>query len=182
MLELGAGTGLAGIVAGLKGAREVVVSDYPAVEVLENIRTNVRSNIERRKDQIEGIGDVSVQGHEWGVLDDGFSVRNQEGFGRILVADCLWMPWEHGNLLKSIRWFLKEDGRAWVIAGFHTGRMKMKGFYDENALKAAGLEIERIWEKNADGTEREWVTDRGIEDVTARKRWLVVAILKKRNV
>jgi nicotinamide N-methyltransferase len=182
VLELGAGTGLAGIVAGLKGAREVVVSDYPAVEVLENIRTNVRSNIERRKDQIEGIGDVSVQGHEWGVLDDGFSVRNQEGFGRILVADCLWMPWEHGNLLKSIRWFLKEDGRAWVIAGFHTGRMKMKGFYDENALKAAGLEIERIWEKNADGTEREWVTDRGIEDVTARKRWLVVAILKKRNV
>jgi predicted nicotinamide N-methyase len=37
-LELGAGTGLAGILAGLEGAREVVISDYPAPEVLENLR------------------------------------------------------------------------------------------------------------------------------------------------
>jgi predicted nicotinamide N-methyase len=183
VLELGAGTGLASIVAGVKGAREVVVSDYPAKEVLANIRTNVENNVVSRKAKGEGgIGEVRVEGHEWGVLDDAFSVANKESFSRILVADCLWMPWQHGNLLKSIRWFLSPEGKAWVVAGFHTGREKMRGFYDETTLKDANLEIERIWERNADGTEREWATDRGIEDVTERKRWLVVAILRRRLI
>ena len=66
------------------------------------------------------------------------------------------------------------------MAGFHTGREKMRGFYEEDALKEVGLEVEGIWERNAEGSEGEWVTDRGIEDVTERKRWLVVAILKKK--
>lgn len=179
VLELGAGTGLAGIVAALMGAREVVVSDYPAEEVLANISTNVVHNVEKRRETMGHIGNVVVEGHEWGILDDGFSESNKEAFDVLLVADCLWMPWQHANLLKSIRWFLNPEGRAWVIAGFHTGRAKMRGFYEEDALKEAGLEVEKILERNADGSEREWKTDRGIEDVTERKRWLVVAILRR---
>lgn len=180
VLELGAGTGLAGIVAGLSGAREVVISDYPAPEVLGNIRDNVERNVSTRKDKT-GVGEVRVEGHEWGVLGDGFSKENKESFGRILVADCLWMPWQHLNLLKSIRWFMKGGGKAWVVAGFHTGRAKMRGFYEESALMEAGLEIEKIWERNAEGMERDWVVDRGIEDVTERKRWLVIGILRRRE-
>jgi hypothetical protein len=76
---------------------------------------------------------------------------------------------------------MKADGKAWVVAGFHTGRAKMRGFYEESALMEAGLEIEKIWERNADGAEREWVVDRGIEDVTERKRWLVIGILRRRE-
>jgi EEF1A N-terminal glycine/lysine methyltransferase len=178
VLELGAGTGLAGLVAGLKGAREVVITDYPAPEVLGNIRDNVERNVLSRKDKT-GVGEVRVEGHEWGVLDDTFAKENKESFGRILVADCLWMPWQHENLLRSIRWFLKMDGRVWVVAGFHTGRAKMRGFYEKSALRETGLEIERIWERNAEGLEREWVMDRGVEDVTERKRWLVIGILKR---
>jgi nicotinamide N-methyltransferase len=182
VLELGAGTGLAGMIAALMQAKKVVVSDYPAKEVIDNIRKNVESNIEaRRKEKGAGIAEVVIEGHEWGVLDDAFSVQGKEGFGKILVADCLWMPWQHGNLLKSIRHFIAQDGRAWVVAGFHTGREKMRGFYEEAALGEAGLEIERIWERNAEGVDREWVTDRGIENVTERKRWLVVAILKRKQ-
>jgi hypothetical protein len=90
------------------------------------------------------------------------------------------MPWQHENILRSISWFLAAGGTAWIVAGFHTGREKMRAFFAEEAVKAAGLEVERIWERNAEGLEREWVTDRGIEDVPQRKRWLVVAILKRR--
>jgi nicotinamide N-methyltransferase len=180
VLELGAGTGLGGIVAILRGAREVIISDYPAPEVLANIKDNVERNIFSRKDKT-GVGEVRIEGHEWGVLDDSFSKENKESFGRILVADCLWMPWQHLNLLKSIRWFMKADGKAWVVAGFHTGRAKMSGFYEESVLMEAGLETEKIWERNAEGAEREWVVDRGIEDVTERKRWLVIGILRRRE-
>ncbi|KAF8864233.1 hypothetical protein BDZ45DRAFT_711966 [Acephala macrosclerotiorum] len=178
VLELGAGTGLAGLVAGLKGAGRVVVSDYPAKEVLGNITANVERNVPPLKEKIQGIGEIEVQGHEWGVLNDEFAKGNEGRFGRILVADCLWMPWQHLNLLKSISHFLSGKGRAWVVAGFHTGREKMRGFYEEK-LREVGLEAEEIWERNAEGAEREWITDRGIEDVTERKRWLACAILRK---
>lgn len=93
-----------------------------------------------------------------------------------MAAGCLWMPWQHEKLLRSVSWFLARGGRAWIVAGFHTGREKMRGFFEEEAVKAAGLEVERIWERNAEGVEREWLTDRGIEDITQRKRWLVVAL------
>jgi hypothetical protein len=117
----------------------------------------------------------------WGELDDEFSKGERGGrFGRIMAAGCLRMPWQHENLLRSISWFLAAGGTAWIVAGFHTGREKMRAFFAEEAVKAAGLEVERIWERNAEGVEREWLTDRGIEDIIQRKRWLVVALLKRR--
>jgi nicotinamide N-methyltransferase len=161
VLELGAGTGLAGIVAA-------------------NIKNNVKRNIGSQ--ELKGqIGEVGVEGHEWGVLNDRFSAGYKETFSRVLVADCLWMPWQHENLLRSIRWFLTIEGKAWIVAGFHTGREKMRGFYEKGLLDAVGLEIERIWERNAEGAQRPWSIDRGIEDITERKRWLVIAILKRRE-
>lgn len=58
----------------------------------------------------------------------------------------------------------------------------MRGFFEEENLTAAGLEIETIYERDANGVEREWVTDRGAEDrdAIARKRWLVIAVLRRR--
>src|SRR5438045_7851192 len=73
-----------------------------------------------------------------------FSKLYKHSFTRLLVADCLWMPHQHTNLQRSISWFLNPDGRAWVIAGFHTGRAKMAGFFSKADLKMAGLEVERI--------------------------------------
>lgn len=176
VLELGAGTGLTGIVSVLAGA-ETVISDYPAPEVLANIETNTKKNI---PDVLHEK--YKVQGHEWGILNDEFGSRHKGTFTRMLVADCLWMPWQHENLAKSISHFLSADtGKAWIVAGFHTGREKMRGFYDTKMLNKYSLEVESIWERDAEGKERKWMIDRGIEDVTARKRWLVIAVLKKKN-
>lgn len=203
VLELGAGTGLAGIMAAYVGAEEVVISDYPAEEVLANIQNNVSTNVDARRKgsaipssttsklskqpELE-VGPVSVEGHSWGVLTDPFSVSHSHTFTRLLVADCLWMPHQHLNLLQSISHFLSPSptARAWVIAGFHTGRERMRGFFGEDLLSSdgVGLEIERIWERNAEGGEREWLWERdgGKEDITGRKRWLVIAVLKRKTV
>ncbi|KAM0237265.1 hypothetical protein ACHAPO_004611 [Fusarium lateritium] len=182
ILELGAGTALPSIMGGLLGAKRVVVTDYPAEPVLKTLRTNVERNIQPSfspaSAELTPSG-VSVYGHSWGELDDPFSVTGEHAFDRIIAADCLWMPWQHNNLHRSISHFLKRtpEARCWVVAGFHTGRQKMSGFYDAVALKEVGLEVERIWERDCNGEERPWDIKRE-DDITIRKRWLVVASLK----
>jgi hypothetical protein len=61
---------------------------------------------------------------------------------KIIVADCLWMPSQHGNILRTIRDFLdptdskvtttsdpKSIPCALVVAGFHTGRAIVRDFF-----------------------------------------------------
>lgn len=45
MLELGSGTGLVGMICALAGAARTVLTDYPSVEILGNIRENVEVNV-----------------------------------------------------------------------------------------------------------------------------------------
>ncbi|KAI1414269.1 hypothetical protein F5Y13DRAFT_159150 [Hypoxylon sp. FL1857] len=184
-LELGAGTALPSIMAALLGAKNVVVTDYPSATVLETLRRNVTANAKPECSPHNSLAPLIVEGHAWGELDTSFAGQHQGRFDRVFVCDCLWMPWQHANLHKSIAWFLKtptssSSARAWIIAGFHTGRAKMRGFFEDAALAAEGLELESIWERDCDGVEREWVWDRGQEDVSERKRWLVVSVLRRR--
>ncbi|KAI6093082.1 hypothetical protein F4821DRAFT_222045 [Hypoxylon rubiginosum] len=181
VLELGAGTALPSIMAALLGARSVTVTDYPSEVVLKMLRANVAANAQPETSPGGTVAPLAVDGHSWGELDTPFAAANQARFDRVFVCDCLWMPWQHVNLHKSIAWFLKDSSSscAWVVAGFHTGRAKMRDFFAEAALRDAGLELEAIWERDCDGVEREWAWDRGQEDVSERKRWLAVGVLRK---
>ncbi|RKU45049.1 hypothetical protein DL546_006250 [Coniochaeta pulveracea] len=181
VLELGAGTALPSLLSSLLGASRVQVTDYPAPEIISNLKKVVEINANAAHSPLRSVSPISVAGHEWGNLSTPFALENRAKYDRVFVCDCLWMPWQHENLRQSIAWFLKddEDSKAWVVAGMHTGRGKMRTFFDENELRSVGLEVERIWERDCDGRERTWVWDRGIEDVSERKRWLVVAILRR---
>ncbi len=77
--------------------------------------------------------------------------------------------------------FLKvgEGTRIYVVAGFHTGREKVAAFFD--VVGEEGLEVERVGERDADGVEREWRKEREGEGVMERKKWLVVAVLRRRR-
>jgi predicted nicotinamide N-methyase len=182
MIELGAGTGLLSIMAGLLGAKRVVVTDYPTQPVLETLKSNVTSAVQAKFAPAGRFAEeVLVEGHRWGELDTPLARGNKHAFDRVVAADCLWMPWQHENLRRSIAWFLGdwEEARAWVIGGFHTGRDKVTAFFDKEALASVGLEVEHLWERDCDGVDREWVWDRGYEDVSERKRWLGVGVLRR---
>ncbi|KAK3327984.1 hypothetical protein B0T19DRAFT_400785 [Cercophora scortea] len=183
-IELGAGTALPSIMSALLGAHRVVVTDYPAPVVIETLRRNVAVNVQPSLAPSGALAEgqvVEVEGHGWGELDSPVAQANKHAFDRVMAADCLWMPWQHANLLRSVDWFLGQGptARAWVIAGFHTGRDKLSRFFVKETLAEKGLEVERIWERDCDGKDREWSWDRGIEDVSERKRWLVIAVLRR---
>lgn len=149
-----------------------------------NLGENVVRNLKAEASPLGPDGrlaDFEVEGHAWGELSTPFAVQHRRSFDRVLACDCLWMPRQHDNLLRSIEWFLKEDeaARCWVVGGFHTGRANMREFFREERLAGLRLEVERIWERDVDGVEREWQWDRGVEDVGERKRWLVCAVLRR---
>lgn len=79
--------------------------------------------------------------------------------------------------------FLSEESsaRVLVVAGFHTGRPKVVGFFDK--VNDAGFEVESIEEVDVNGKSRAWLglNEDGEENVTERKRWLVVAVLRRRR-
>ncbi|ETS80042.1 hypothetical protein PFICI_07571 [Pestalotiopsis fici W106-1] len=181
-IELGSGTALPSIMAAVLSASRVAATDYPAPPIMEILRTNVSSNTQAAFAPVgrSVASSVVVEGHAWGeVSSEAFAAEHRGRFDRVLACDCLWMPWQHDNLRRSIEWFLSDDGnaRAWLVAGFHTGRHNMSGFFDTDKLAAAGLELESIWERDVEGEERDWAVER-LDDGN-RKRWLVVASLKK---
>lgn len=172
------GTGLAGIVSILAGAEQAVISDYPIPKLLANIKANAKRNIPAQLHE-----KMAVESHEWGVVQDEFSSGHAHYFTRILSADCLWISGQHHSLAKSMLHFLSFNttARVWVVAGFHTGRANVTSFFQ--VAVEAGLEIEEIWERDINGVEREWIKERDdktIEDFTERKKWLVVAILRRK--
>lgn len=168
------GAALASIIACLAGAEEVVCSDYPSQSLLKNIQSNAKGAI-----PAELQTKYSVEGYEWGDLESPFAIKYKHHFTRILAADCFWMPYEHENLVASMRHLLSDSGRILAVGGFHTGRAKIAGFFETAVLQ--GLQIESIYEENVTGERREWANERdqGRENPTERKRWLVIAVLKR---
>ena len=90
------------------------------------------------------------------------------------------MESQHDNLAKSVKALLARDGELLVVAGFHTGRDKVAGFFD--AAEKVGLVGIKITEKDVEGVEREWVRDRGQEDPVERKRWLAIGVFKHKDL
>ena len=94
----------------------------------------------------------------------------------------MWMPWEHENLAKSMSHFLSEAPHARIlcIAGFHTGRARVVPFFEE-VIPQQGLEVEKIYEMDADGKRRPWAKERdgGTENIGERKKWLFLAQIRR---
>lgn len=158
---------------------KVTITDYPAAPILDTLKKNVAKNIPATLQPR-----VTVQGHQWGSTTMPLESSRAHSYTRILAADCLWMPWEHESLAKSMLHFLSEtpDARILCIAGFHTGRAKLAPFFEE-VVPQQGLEVEEIYEMDANGVRRPWAKERdgGTENIGERKKWLVLARLKRRG-
>jgi EEF1A N-terminal glycine/lysine methyltransferase len=187
VLELGAGTGLPGILAVLEGADLVVLSDYKSPKLLANLERNVTENIPAKlKDK------VKVEGHIWGQDDSAITQyvlfsclslthRHRKSFSRIIAADCYWMSDQHDALVWSLTHFLEKSStaRIFVVAGLHTGRSVISNFFRVAGSRGLLPDDSGIEEHNVfNGITRGWKEGRGMEDLVERKQWLIVTRLK----
>lgn len=184
----------------LAGAASVTVTDHPSAPGLYGpIQSNIKKNIPQH------LADrISVQPYQWGVFEGsvsvdeeeletshlarmaGFAAANRGRFGRVICADCLWMPSQHENLIQTLLWFLSPSsssspGIAWVVAGLHTGRDIVASFFQKAV--ASGLVVEKMWERDMNSAEgertREWKAVREDEGPENRARWCIVAMLRR---
>ncbi|TKY87155.1 hypothetical protein EX895_003832 [Sporisorium graminicola] len=155
VVELGAGTGLPGLVACAMGAQRTVITDYPDAHVMDNLERNLdlallpRSSSSSKRSErrpnphyLEARKRVQVMGLGWGNADEEARVlaasAADAGYDVVLAADVLWVSSAHPLLIHSIRKLLKRDrnARCVLIAGFHTGRPAVRRFFVQLAQPA----------------------------------------------
>lgn len=203
----------------LAGAEEVVISDYPTPEILATIETNCRKNMPAAQfgKKIHVVGhEWGVLDDEFSKANARHFTRIlaadclwMVGEHRNLVASMLHFlandvdvdddnfhhshhedqdqDQDHENA-KNENAKKKKTAQIWIVAGFHTGRATLTSFF--KVAQEAGLNIKHIWERDAQGNEREWSVKElnkksqqaePDEDIASLKKWLVVAILERRK-
>ncbi|PKS11538.1 hypothetical protein jhhlp_003303 [Lomentospora prolificans] len=149
VLELGAGAGLPSLVCGALECKRAVLTDYPDVDIVQNLQTNV-DLLEEAVTAAKGR--VRVKGYVWGAdvapllgeLDGG-----EEGFDVLVLADLLFRHSEHGNMVKSIAKTLKKTrgSVAYVVFTSYRPWLKEKDLEFFDVARVKGFVVEKILEE-----------------------------------
>lgn len=146
VLELGAGAGLPSLTAALHKARQVVVTDYPDAELIENLRHNISANISPSSTSSSSPSNgsykrnITAQGYVWGgpiepltahlsnaktSLDGAAAGDEKPGteekaqkFDLLILADLLFNHSEHSKLLNTVQRTLKRSADAQALVFF----------------------------------------------------------------
>lgn len=135
-LELGSGGSLPSLVAASLGARRVVITDYPAEGVIENIINVISAN---------SITNAIAVGHIWGAenvipilnLGDISTAGEREGYEVVFLAELLWKDTYplHKKLLESLSACLnRHSGTAYMTVA-HRPTSKLINHYAENDME-----------------------------------------------
>ena len=175
--------------------------------IIGPIQKNVSSNITSERLAALKISyppEFETLGHAWGSNElfrlephgESFlalhASEQEHRYSRVVASDTLWLSGQHENLVKSIDRFLAlhstvgyTEPVAWIIAGFHTGRAKVAGFFEDVETFESGdgqgrrLAVDKRWEVDINGIVRPWNPERK-EGIAERGRWCVVAVLKRK--
>ncbi|CAG0921475.1 unnamed protein product [Notodromas monacha] len=109
VLELGAGTGLSGLVALKCGAQAVTFTDRDSV-ALENVESSAKENCLEESS-------FTVKTLNWGVISPGL-LRDFEGFDFILGADCFFDQTVFLKLIVTVAYLLVQNPSAVFITSY----------------------------------------------------------------
>ncbi|GAA5975286.1 hypothetical protein JCM11641_005920 [Rhodosporidiobolus odoratus] len=186
VLELGAGAGIAGLMAARMGAKKVIISDYDDPALVANLKGNIKLAF---PDSPDIQARLQAIGHSWAEeesLQALLLANSDSPFSHILLADTLWSPTFYSPLLLSLTRLLARTStaRAHICAGFHSGRATVRSFLRKArkegfVLKGEWVEVgmngeRRPWgwdiEGKVEGDEGQWEEK---EDQSQRNKWVV---------
>lgn len=118
ILELGAGGGLPSLICAAHGARQVVVTDYPDAELIENLNYNITTCT-----QLSNPKNIIADGYLWGapVAEIAKSISGsakEARFDILILADLLFNHSEHQKLVKTVRLTLARTPKAKALVFF----------------------------------------------------------------
>lgn len=145
VLECGAGAGLPSLVCALRGAKKIVVTDYPDPDLVENLSHNI-TNLKLR------TGNIVAEGYLWGRPAASLFVHlasPQERFDLLLLSDLLFNHSEHGKLVDTIELTMARNTKARALVFFTPHRPWL---YDKDmaffaVARERGLEVKKILEQ-----------------------------------
>ncbi|RKF80718.1 Protein N-terminal and lysine N-methyltransferase efm7 [Golovinomyces cichoracearum] len=174
VLELGAGAGLPSLICAHLGADRVVVTDYPDLNLIDNLRLNIENFVyESNNNNMDIMKDrIAVEGYCWGadcqaLLDHLPSIQGEmrPGFDIIIMADVLFNHSEHQKLVTTLQKTLKKNAGATAFVFFTPYRPwlldKDLSFFD--LLQINHMTYEKILEEKMDQVM--FKNDRGDEDL-----------------
>lgn len=151
VLELGAASGLPSLVAGLLGAEKVAMTDYPDVEIVQNMQKNIDLCDEtagalkgKISQAIDAIG--FVWGADASPLLQALPAK-RTSYDVLILADLLFRHSEHGALVKTIRETMSETGVAYVFFTSYRPWMREKDMKFFDVAREAGLLVEKVEER-----------------------------------
>ncbi|KAJ5073185.1 methyltransferase-like protein [Anaeramoeba ignava] len=137
ILELGAGTGLPGILSAKLGAKQVVLSDISSEKsILENLEFESKSN---------GIDDIcSVIPIDWGFFSEKYSDIGD--FDIILGADCLYDSVDFDSLFSTVKYFLKFNQNSFFLTAIHNRNCSdnLQYYLDEWGFKSKKIDLKEF--------------------------------------
>lgn len=149
VLELGAGAGLPSLICALCGAKQVVVTDYPDAELIENLRYNIEHCT-----LLPVPCNIQAEGYLWGaptvkIVSHISQEESGPRFDLLILADLLFNHSEHSKLLTTVQETLNKSSKALALVFFTPYRPwlleKDLSFFDL-ALKG-GFEVKKIFEE-----------------------------------
>ena len=150
VLELGAGAGLPSLTCAVLGASQVVVTDYPEPDLIDNLRYNVAHN-----DLYHGGCRIAVEGYLWGNAVQSLTshlIHPSDGFDIIILADIIFNHSEHEKLIATLNVTMKQAPDAHALVFFTPYRPWLFG-KDLNFFALAeksGFQTTQIFEKVLD--------------------------------
>ncbi|KAG9444219.1 hypothetical protein H6P81_015559 [Aristolochia fimbriata] len=134
ILELGSGTGLAGIAAAALLGAHVTLSDLP--HVLPNLQFNAEANA-GVVSASEG-GDIRVQALRWGEAQD---VASLGRYDLVMAADVVYHDHLFEPLLQTLSWLLLRGGSCGSFLMAHLRRWKKDSVFFGKARKLFKIDV-----------------------------------------
>ncbi|KAI4235874.1 MAG: hypothetical protein L6R40_006338 [Gallowayella cf. fulva] len=151
VLELGAGAGLPSIAAAIWGAKQVVVTDYPDEDLVENMRMN----IDATQDVLPQGSNIVAKGHVWGASTDPLLACLRPGwcgFDTLILADLLFNHSQHAALVTTVQSTLVHlpTARALVFFTPYTPWKYDKDLAFFDLARKGGFRVTKVVEKVMD--------------------------------